>query len=145
MASGQTSNYGLNQWAAEDKVIRTEFNVDNAKIDAALNAGMNAVKVLRETRPALLTGTYRGDGSSTNTHLAQIGGNPSFLMILSHNASQAHVLFLLGEAILSKSGGSTVGVAPQVFRTDSGVTLQSTHSSHAMNDEWSQYSYIALY
>ena len=36
MASGQTTNFGLNQWAAEDKVLREDFNADNAKIDAAL-------------------------------------------------------------------------------------------------------------
>ena len=36
MASNQTSNYGLNQWEATDQVLRTEFNADNSKIDAAL-------------------------------------------------------------------------------------------------------------
>jgi len=38
MASNYTSNYNLCQWAASDKVLRTEFNADNAKIDAALKA-----------------------------------------------------------------------------------------------------------
>jgi len=38
MASNYTSNYGLCQWAASDKVLRTEFNADNAKIDAAIAA-----------------------------------------------------------------------------------------------------------
>jgi len=38
MASNYTRNYGLCQWAASDKVLRTEFNADNAKIDAALAA-----------------------------------------------------------------------------------------------------------
>ena len=36
MASNQTSNYGLNQWEATDQVLRTDFNADNDKIDAAL-------------------------------------------------------------------------------------------------------------
>ena len=36
MASNQTGNYGLNQWEATDQVLRTEFNADNSKIDAAL-------------------------------------------------------------------------------------------------------------
>lgn len=34
----KTANYNLNQWAAEDKVQRTDFNADNAKIDGALKA-----------------------------------------------------------------------------------------------------------
>ena len=38
MASNYTSNYGLCQWEPGDKVLRTEFNGDNAKIDAAVKA-----------------------------------------------------------------------------------------------------------
>ena len=37
MASGQTTNFGLNQWAAEDQVLREEFNENNAKVDATLS------------------------------------------------------------------------------------------------------------
>ena len=33
-----TQNYSLNQWEASDRVMRTDFNSDNAKIDAALKA-----------------------------------------------------------------------------------------------------------
>ena len=43
MASQYTQNYQLNQWAAEDKVRRVDFNADNQKIDAAL-AGLAAGK-----------------------------------------------------------------------------------------------------
>ena len=36
MASSYTSSYQLCQWEAADKVLRTDFNGDNQKIDAAL-------------------------------------------------------------------------------------------------------------
>ncbi|WP_298025357.1 hypothetical protein [uncultured Dysosmobacter sp.] len=36
MASNHTQHYELSQWQATDEVIRTDFNADNAKIDAAL-------------------------------------------------------------------------------------------------------------
>jgi len=36
MASNYTENYGLCQWEATDQVLRTDFNEDNTKIDAAL-------------------------------------------------------------------------------------------------------------
>ena len=36
MASNYTTNYGLCQWEAGDSFVRTEFNQDNARIDAAL-------------------------------------------------------------------------------------------------------------
>lgn len=43
MASNYTDNYKLCQWEAEDRVLRTEFNEDNAKIDAALVSLSSAV------------------------------------------------------------------------------------------------------
>ena len=36
MASGQTEHYGLNQWEAQDQVLREEFNADNLKLDTIL-------------------------------------------------------------------------------------------------------------
>ena len=36
MAANQTANYDLNQWEPTDQVLRTDFNADNAKLDAAL-------------------------------------------------------------------------------------------------------------
>ena len=38
MASSHTAVYQLNQWDATDPVIRTDFNEDNAQIEAALLA-----------------------------------------------------------------------------------------------------------
>ena len=38
MATNYTTNYQLNQWEPTDPVIRTDFNADNAKIEAALLA-----------------------------------------------------------------------------------------------------------
>ena len=74
MASGQTTNFGLNQWAAEDKVLRTDFNADNAKLDAAL-AGM----------PRVITGSYTGTGS-TETASYDIGARPKLLILATNNA-----------------------------------------------------------
>ena len=52
-----TQNYKLNQWAALDKVQRTDFNADNAKIDAALGA-LSAGK----GNAQIVTGSYTGSG-----------------------------------------------------------------------------------
>ena len=57
MASNQTEHYGLNQWAAEDPVLREEFNRDNAKTDAALGG------ILKIT-----SGTYVGTGERGSEH-----------------------------------------------------------------------------
>ena len=52
MSSQKTEHYELNQWLPTDQVLRTDFNADNAKIDAAL-AGPNAAKTDREDLTAL--------------------------------------------------------------------------------------------
>ena len=38
MATNYTTNYQLNQWEPIDQVLRTDFNADNAKLDAALKS-----------------------------------------------------------------------------------------------------------
>ena len=48
MASSHTAVYQLNQWDAADPVIRTDFNEDNAKIEAAL-AQLQSEKASMET------------------------------------------------------------------------------------------------
>ena len=42
----KTKNYGLNQWDETDRILREDFNTDNAKIDAALL--QNPIVKLRE-------------------------------------------------------------------------------------------------
>ena len=90
MASNQTSNYKLNQWAAEDRIIREEFNSDNQKIETALTsiqataakvsskadtstlnskiATVNSqISTVEAKIPKIVTGTYTGDGAEAKT------------------------------------------------------------------------------
>ena len=61
MATNYTTNYALCQWEPTDPVIRTDFNADNAKLDAAL-------AVLSESRNCqIYTTTYTGTGSGGRT------------------------------------------------------------------------------
>jgi len=39
----QTANYQLNQWDPADRILRTDFNSDNEKIDAALKTSADAI------------------------------------------------------------------------------------------------------
>jgi len=60
MPSNYTSNYKLNQWEADDRVLREDFNADNAKLDAAL-------KALAAGTPKIKAGYYIGDGLASRT------------------------------------------------------------------------------
>ena len=55
MATNHTPNYQLNQWEATDQVRRTDFNEDNAKIDAALEANAQAIAAETEARTQAVT------------------------------------------------------------------------------------------
>ena len=70
MSSQKTEHYELNQWLATDQVLRTDFNADNAKIDAALNtlAGQVSGKADGEAFQAL-SGTVAGHTAA----IAQLG------------------------------------------------------------------------
>jgi len=46
MPSNYTPNYNLNQWEPDDRVLRTDFNADNAKIEAALSSLEERVSAL---------------------------------------------------------------------------------------------------
>ena len=47
----KTSNYQLCQWDREDRILRTDFNEDNAKIDAALKQQANSIAGINSTLP----------------------------------------------------------------------------------------------
>ena len=54
----KTTHYQLNQWAPDDRIMRTDFNGDNAAIDEALKltrtfAGDNAVSFVNGVLDAL--------------------------------------------------------------------------------------------
>ena len=53
----KTTNYQLNQWDATDRVLRTDFNEDNRKIDAALGE-----------MPKIAVGSYTGTGEYGADH-----------------------------------------------------------------------------
>ena len=88
MASNHTEHFSLNQWQADDQVLRTDFNEDNAKIDSALKdlaaaqaekadqtaldalaaevakkATTAALEAVRAAVPKIAVGTYTGTGT----------------------------------------------------------------------------------
>ena len=92
MASNYTTNYQLNQWEAGDQVLRTEFNQDNQKIDAALKGLADQNSELGETLAAQAEAiaklgnckiqfiTYAGSGSGSR--LFSFSGKPLFVAVV---------------------------------------------------------------
>lgn len=57
----QTENYALNQWDPEDRILRTNFNADNAKIDEAIAAVRDACPVVKLLDKVVLSDTAQVD------------------------------------------------------------------------------------
>lgn len=57
----QTSNYQLNQWEGTDRILRTDFNADNAKIDAAIAAVRNLCPVEKLLETSITSTSTQAD------------------------------------------------------------------------------------
>ena len=115
MASNHTEHFSLNQWLPDDQVKRTDFNENNAKIDAALNdlsgglaekadqaaldalaaevakkattAALEALSKKLASMPCLVTGTYTGDGAESR--LISLGFQPKALLVMREEGYSA--------------------------------------------------------
>jgi len=89
MSTNYTQNYKLCQWEPSDKVLRTDFNEDNAKLETALSGLQTSLNQTNSTlsyayspsyRP-LVAGSYVGTGSASRT--IYIGFRPRAVLVIS--------------------------------------------------------------
>ena len=64
----KTTNYQLSQYEPTDRILHTDFNADNSKIDAALKANADAAAALQTAVAGagnckIVYQTYKGKGS----------------------------------------------------------------------------------
>ena len=99
----RTNNYALCQWEETDRVQRTDFNEDNAKIDAAVKAvgrrvdGLEASKADKTALAAvegkisrIVTGTYAGTGGSSGVRRISLPGRPKLVLIRTDYPNTSH-------------------------------------------------------
>lgn len=79
MASNYTEHFHLCQWAADDPVLREDFNTDNAKIEAAIHATNSKINEVATSRCRMVVGSYIGDGAATRT--IDLGVWPKFIWV----------------------------------------------------------------
>ena len=160
----KTVNYQLNQWDAADPIRREDFNADNAKLDATLNAIKNAaeedVQSLSETVAAVAAslgsggqnariawGTYTGNGTygSSNSRTLTFDFYPMLIVCGSDwfvSSGCSPTVFLRGRAkACSECGCYTINVT----WSDTGITWYSDQSDDYMANKANiAYSYVAL-
>ena len=101
MASNYTEHVGLCQWEATDQVLRTEFNQDNAKVDAALDTLEQAVTQhgeALETQAAAIAKlgnctvyhtTYTGNNQYSRSQT--FPGKPMVVMVANTNGGDGFI------------------------------------------------------
>lgn len=127
MASNQTESYGLNQWAAEDPVLRADFNADNSKVDSAL------AKKYGTDNPYVVEGSYEGTylaGSDNLSATVTLGFRPSFVIVLStqQNMPSLDNMAVLGTPLchwLHYSYGKDHAHTTYLTFSDTGFTVES--------------------
>ena len=118
----QTTNYQLSQWESTDRILMSDFNGDNAKIDAALKANADAIEAEAAARAAALAAagdcqmevfTYTGTGANG-------AYNPTHITF-----SQMPDIFLASgdRAVLLGQGGQPTAVVGTKSAIDSSTTF----------------------
>lgn len=98
----QTENYQLSLWDPEDRIQRTDFNADNAKIEAALaeldaasEEHTSAIAKLGNCR--LYTTSYEGTGTNGASGQSSLTfPSAPYLMIISHSGQMIFCLPRVG-------------------------------------------------
>ena len=169
MASNYTSNYNLCQWAASDKVLRTEFNADNAKIDAAVKAvdrkadgkaDQSALLALSQTvsqgldlrNCRFVTGSYTGSGEYGSKHpnTLTFPGKPVFLCVGADDYASTDLIAIRGQSAVwhSASNDGVQQVVTWSSRSTSWYLDRSVNANYSaakqMNAANTAYHYFAI-
>ena len=163
MATNQTANYDLNQWLSTDQVQRTDFNADNAKLDAVLagladevssKADTEALLQLQVTIPKLVVGTYVGNGEEGYSYPCTLDftdtlGRPPQLVLVRTNIDpdRTKSLTLIQGAAVANCYNSSelISNADNTLLWNGNAVSWYGHSASAqMNEEGVLYRYFAI-
>lgn len=128
-----TSNYNLSQWAGEDRILREDFNADNAKIEAALQAATETALAEHVT-----IGSYVGD--DTKGRVITLPFTPKAVILLGYiNSNSALSVITANANHFVASGGCGSG---ELRIVENGIKLNRSFNWH--NESGKTEYYIAF-
>lgn len=143
MASNYTQQYQLNQWSADDQVLRTEFNGDNARIEAALAAHEQKLSGLNEI--GIEYGTYVGTGKAGPDYPNTLSFSQKPILIFVGAGISATATLLYSAPIAYVPGYSSGGAIQLTWGTNSVSWYSSTlDKNQQLNASNIAYSYFAI-
>lgn len=140
----KTEQFGLNQWAMEDRIMMKDFNDDNAAIEAALAKHEAAI-------PKIAMGTYTGKGvyGSSNKNTLTFDFKPSLVIILANDTETTGAGTILLQGQTQSAGTSAQYNASSLELTvawsGNSVTWYSAQNAdRQMNGNGGTYHYFVL-
>ena len=133
----QTSNYQLNQWDPEDRILRTDFNEDNAKLDAALKANADAISSEADARSNAV--------SSLASQLAAKGNVrveiKTYVGTGTSGQSNPNSLIFSGKPVLFFIGSGDDGSVGYNVRGCNTLWIRPGNSAYSCTGNWNGYIY----
>ncbi len=141
MASKYTDKFQLCQWAATDPVLRSDFNADNKKIDAAL-----------KTIPRIMSGSYTGNGTygADNPRSLSFPFTPMMVVITTDAGSDlpSGSVFIQGQTMSDGIGNHSnpaYGLVIHLTWSSGKVSWYSTQDAEKqLNAEGQNYRYFVI-
>ena len=125
----QTANYQLSQWESTDRILMSDFNSDNAKIDAALKTNADNIAALEAVKGNCHVSyhTYVGTGaySSTDPTSLTFPELPDLVIIAGENARYGLFCPRVNYGVCVAAGSASGSLA----MTTSGSTISRYHDT----------------
>ena len=140
MSTNHTPNFSLCQWEADDKVLRSDFNQDNQKIDAALGE-------IRGALPRIALGSYTGTNEYGEDHPNSLTFefSPKMVVIAEKSASgdSDYTIMLRGQSVYATLGSAGTSLGRCQW-ADNTLTWSSDHSVSTQFNYSTTYIYFAI-
>lgn len=138
----QTTNYQLSQWDEKDRILREDFNADNAKTEQALaTVAEQAALISKRGNCALHYGSYVGTGSGST--VLTFEKTPLFLTIMGTNMWLVAVKG--APYTIAKTSGNGTDKCNAVWSgTSVSITSESNDSRYQCNNAGENYYVAAL-
>ena len=146
-----TSNYNLSQWAGEDRILREDFNADNAKIEAAILGANEAAAAATASGLKIIYGSFSGDGT-TGFRTYDMGVKPKILIARTDNSIggsvyQTGIIIteIMSLSFDSSGGASMNGPGVTAGLTETGFKIKNSNApAVGLNASGSTLTYMAL-
>jgi len=161
-----TQTYNLNQWEPNDRILREDFNADNAKLDAALRSlssslsgkasastvnslsqmvAQHTTTLAKKGNCRVYTTSYTGTGYCGDSHKNSLSF-PSKPMVVFITGNSARLSLYQGAAFAwGEDTHGTLGYAVYVTWSGNSVSWYSENTKAQMNNgSGTTYNVIAL-